>query len=334
MTEQASGQITEKPRTIINAQQAQADRTPRTMTSAVIAVLRFDGALVLTLPAILGCVFGWWMTGRFDWLAFLFVVGGVFSSALAYQALSAFYDYEQSKSLDARPASDLPASPFALQQNGLLPPTLLLNVGALLLLIGALCAFWLALLTGWPMLFFSGMSFLLLAGALIPPVRYAYRGWGLGETGLFLSFGLLPLLGGYYSQTQSLSWLPLVAGWPLALLSLLAPLNQNLATFRRDWRIGKRTLAVILGPAHALDLNAAVTMAAYAGILIVTVIARLPLWYLVGLGTSPLAMGVYSGIKRTDVSVDDGYRLRDAAIKAAVWTAVLIVAALLISRPG
>jgi 1,4-dihydroxy-2-naphthoate octaprenyltransferase len=213
-------------------------------------------------------------------------------------------------------------------------PVLLLNLGYLLLVLGGLCAFWLALLTGWPILFFSGSSFLLLIGAVLPPVRYASRGYGLGEAGLFLSFGLLPLLAGYYAMTQSLSWLPVAAGWPLALLTLAVIHNQNLADWRRDWLAGKRTLAVSLGGARALDVSSLLTVAAYVGILLMTIFLRLPLWYLAGLATLPLAMGAFADIQRSAVTPEDGDRLRSASAKATFWTGVLLVAALFISRTG
>jgi 1,4-dihydroxy-2-naphthoate octaprenyltransferase len=213
-------------------------------------------------------------------------------------------------------------------------PVFLLNLGYLLLVLGGLCAFWLALLTGWPILFFSGSSFLLLIGAVLPPVRYASRGFGMGELGLLLSFGLLPLLGGYYAMTQSLNWLPVAAGWPLALLALVVIHNQNLADWRRDWLVGKRTLAVSLGGARALDLSSLLTIVAYAGILLMTIFLRLPLWYLVGLATLPLALGAFADVQRSAVTPEDGDRLRAASAKAAIWTGVLLIAALFISHTG
>jgi hypothetical protein len=61
------------------------------------------------------------------------------------------------------------------------------------------------------------------------------------------------------------------------------------------------------------------------------VLARLPLWTLAGLATVPLAMGAFADIPRHDISAEDGRRLRDAAAKAAIWTAVLLCIALLVS---
>ncbi|PJF45878.1 MAG: hypothetical protein CUN48_16645, partial [Candidatus Thermofonsia Clade 3 bacterium] len=72
----------------------------------------------------------------------------------------------------------------------------------------------------------------------------------------------------------------------------------------------------------------------YASILAVTVLTPLPLWYLVGLATLPLAMGVFSEVSRNLTAPEEAVRLRSAALKAVFWTTVLCIAALFISRPG
>lgn len=149
-----------------------------------------------------------------------------------------------------------------------------------------------------------------------------------------LAFGVLPLLSSFYAQTQQLSWLPVWGGLPIALLALLVIMSQNLVTLRRDWLIGKRTLAVILGDARAVDLHAFVTMLAYTCILVVTVLTPLPLWCLAGLATLPLAMGAFAQLDRNRVTPEVASNLRSVATKAVFWTAVLVIAALFISRPG
>lgn len=307
---------------------------PRSLAGLLIRALRVDSAVALTAPAIYGAVFGWWQSGQFSWLTFTFLVIGVFMSALGYQALSTVYDFRLSQATGLPPTEDLPDTPFALLASGILPPALLISPGWLFLTIGAVSVLWLALLTGWPILFFGGLSFLLMVTSFLPPVRYADRGWGLGELGIGISFGVLPLFAGYYVQTQTLSLLPLAGGLPLLLLVLLVFVNGNLGAWHRDWLMGKRTLPVMLGPARTLDLSAALTLAAYVVILLATILWRLPLWNLAGMATLPLALGAFSDVRRSDVTAEDGYSLRDTVVKATIWTCILLCAALLISRAG
>ena len=316
------------------APQTQNVQVPRTMAGATLRSLRLDVALACVMPAIYGALFAWWQTGLFLLPQFAFALAGVLTTVLSWQALVAVYDHQCSLSVDARPADDLPDTPFRLMSNGMLPPAILMNLGLLLLTIGTLCSLWLTLLAGWPILFFSGLSCLLMAAAVLPPVQYAYRGWGVGELGLALSLGLLPLLGSYYAQTQTLDRLPVASGLPLMILVFLVIFNQNLGTWHRDWLIGKRTLVVLLGCARALDLSVLLTIVAYAAILLVTVLARLPLWQLVGLVTLPLVMGAFADIRRADVTAENGYRLRNATAKATIWTGVLLSGALFISQAG
>lgn len=335
MTNPTNGQATESSPSLLRRLQQMRERGwGESLLGAVLLALRPDLALALTLPTLVGaCIGGWW-GGAFDWTRFLFGVGGVLMAAIAFQVLSAYQDFEQSLRVDARPASDTPESTFTLQQQGILPPAMLLNLGALLYTASVLCGLWLALLAGWPILFFGGLALLLQLGALLAPVRFAYRGYGLGEIGVLLAFGVLPLFGSFYAQTQQLSWLPVWGGLPIALLALLVIMNQNLVTLRRDWLIGKRTLAVILGDARTVDLHAFVTMLAYTCILVVTVLTPMPLWCLAGLATLPLAMGAFAQIDRNRVTPDDAIHLRSVATRAVFWTAVLVIAALFVSRPG
>jgi 1,4-dihydroxy-2-naphthoate octaprenyltransferase len=335
MTNQANGQATDSSPSLLQRLQRTRDRRlGDSLLGAVLLALRPDLALALTLPALVGSVIGGWWVGAFDWVRFIFGVGGVLIAAIALQVLMAYQDFEQSLHVDARPATDAPESTFTLQQHGVLPPAMLLNLGALLYTASVLCGLWLALLAGWPILFFGGLAVLLQLAAVIPPVRFAYRGYGLGEAGVFVAFGVLSLLSAFYAQTQQLSWLPVLGGLPIALLALLVVMSQNLVTLRRDWLIGKRTLAVIFGEARTIDLHAFVTMLAYTSVLVVTVITPLPLWYLAGLATLPLAMGAFAQIDRNHVTPEDAARLRSVATKAVFWTAVLAIAALLVSRPG
>jgi 1,4-dihydroxy-2-naphthoate octaprenyltransferase len=300
----------------------------------LLCALHLELTVALVLPTVVAAALGSWQVGRIDWLLLGFAVATTLFSALAFQLLTAYQDFQQSLSADARPAADTPGSMFDLQKSGVVPPVWLLNTGAFLYTLSVLCGLWLALFAGWPILFFGTLALLFQFSAVISPARLAYRGAGLGEACTFLAFGLLPLVSTFFAQTQVLSWLPVLGGLPISLLLLLVVLSQQLSTLRRDWLIGKRTLAVLLGPPRSIDFNVLVTMLAYASVLAVTTLARLPLWYLGGLATLPLAMGVFSEIDRNLSSPWDAEQLCSAAFKALFWTTLLSLAALAISRPG
>ena len=83
-----------------------------------------------------------------------------------------------------------------------------------------------------------------------------------------------------------------------------------------------------------VDVAAGLPSGAYTAILFVPVRARLPLWSLAGLATLPLALGAYADLHREEVKPEEGYRLRDTAAKATIWTGILLCLALWISRAG
>jgi 1,4-dihydroxy-2-naphthoate octaprenyltransferase len=313
--------------------QAQPVEMPQSLLQRVAVAWRPDLALALTTPAIYGAVLGWWQTGQFSWLLFAFLVTGVFSTAIAHQVLSTVYDYRRSLEPGVAPTEDLPTTPFAWLAGGALPPGLMLSAGWLFLTLGAVSALWLTLLAGWPLLFFSCLSVLLVLGSFLPPIRYAMRGWGLGEAGVAVGFGVLPFLAGYYLLAgSSLVMLPLASALPLIVLIFLVNFTNNLGAWRRDWRMGKRTLAVQLGAPRAFDLAGGLTWGAYLALLFVTILSRLPLWSLIGMATLPLALGAYADMRRSDLRPEDGYHLRDTVAKATIWTCILLCIALWISR--
>ncbi|MFF0869588.1 1,4-dihydroxy-2-naphthoate polyprenyltransferase [Nonomuraea sp. NPDC003560] len=74
---------------------------------------------------------------------------------------------------------------------------------------------------------------------------YGYR--GLGELAVFVFFGVVPVMGTAYVQTEQLSWTAFLASVPVGLLSCSMLVVNNLRDVQTDGTSGKRTLAVVLG---------------------------------------------------------------------------------------
>src|SRR5437667_101367 len=80
-----------------------------------------------------------------------------------------------------------------------------------------------------------------------PPVKLDYRGLGMGELAIFLSFGPIPCLGTYYVLTGGLSLIPLILSIPTGLLTTSVLLSHDKIFFDAYSEAGKRSLAVVLG---------------------------------------------------------------------------------------
>ena len=101
-------------------------------------------------------------------------------------------------------------------------------------------------------LIFIGLGALAMIGAVTYTLgKHSYGYMGLGDLGVFLFFGLLSTLGGYYLQTQTLTTEAIWSGIAIA-LPCVGVLNlNNLRDMTNDRKHGKRTFASLLGPTGA-----------------------------------------------------------------------------------
>lgn len=306
---------------------------PRTLWETLFRTTRIASAFAFVMPTVCGAVLAWWEWGQFDLSAFLFTLIGALTVMFGLNALGEYRDYKFAVACgDVKMNGIAPATGYGLMANEQIQPPVVLNLGHILVLISFICCLWLVLLAGWPVLFFCGLSFLLMYTYANPPVHYAHRGWGLGELGVFVGYGLLQLWNGYFIQSKTISWLPLWVSIPFALLSLLVHFNYNIIHHRRDWLMRKRTLVVSLGVLRALDVSAILVVLAYVAILATVSLAHLPLLALITLGALPVALGAFGRMDREQPSLEECFWLYSATVQAALWTGVLFCAALLVDK--
>ena len=95
---------------------------------------------------------------------------------------------------------------------------------------------------------FLGLGLLAIIGAVTYTLgRHSYGYKGLGDLGVFLFFGLLSTMGGYYLQTQTLSPEIFLLGAAIG-MPCVGVLNlNNIRDMRHDLEHGKRTFASLLG---------------------------------------------------------------------------------------
>jgi 1,4-dihydroxy-2-naphthoate octaprenyltransferase len=307
-------------------------RAPRSVVAAVARVIRAEASLALLMPAMAAALLAWWQTGTLNWPALALTLGGLLVTTWGLAAWAEYADYVVSQRPGFRSAPDFGASAYTLMERGVLAPATVRDTGLIQLAIGALCTLWLTVLAGWPPLFFNGLSFLLATVVIWAPVRYGFRGWGLGELGLLLALGVLPALTSYYVQAQTIGWLPVWAGGAFGLLSVLLFLNHNAVRHRRDWLIHKRTLTVNLGLARALDLSALLTVAAHVAILLMVIVMDVPLLALMALGALPVALGAFGRVDRSHPTPEQCRRVYLTGLHATMLTGLLFGVALILVR--
>lgn len=307
-------------------------RPPRSALHALVMLTRAEATPALLMPVVVGSVLGWWQTGTWNVWGLVLSLLGMVTTIWGLVALWDYHDYRLSLRSVARTPDNLPPTGFALMVMRVFRPNTVLDVGRILLAIAMLCSLWLAVLAGWPVLFFSALSFLLVWGLILLPARYGHRGWGFSDVAVGVGLGLLPSLIGYYVQAQVISWLPVWSGAAYGLWAMLLYVNFNAAHYRRDWLLHKRTLAVSLGPVRMLDVSALLTIAANIVLLLMVTLTELPLLGLLGLAALPMGLGIFARVDRENLTQEASWLVYRTGAHAAIVSALLFCGALIIDR--
>ncbi|GAA1656710.1 1,4-dihydroxy-2-naphthoate polyprenyltransferase [Nonomuraea maheshkhaliensis] len=161
-------------------------------------------------------------------------------------------------------------------------------------LTAALGSFALAAVLGLVLVVVTRAWWVLLVGAAAIAAAWFYTGGkhpygyrGLGEVAVFVFFGIVPVMGTAYVQTEHLSWAALIASIPVGLLSCSMLVVNNLRDVGTDGQAGKRTLAVLLGAERTRTLYVACQVVPF-----VVALAMIPItpWAALVLLAAPLAV--------------------------------------------
>ena len=213
------------------------------MIRAMLMATRPKTLPAAVVPVWLGCVLAWKSTGAWSPMLAACTLG----SALAIQIASNFFN----DAIDARKGADTTAriGPQRVTASGLLPPALVMAMGALALLLAAALAWPLIDARGWPILAIGLPSLYFSFGYTGGPFPLAYR--GLGEGFVMLFFGWIAVAGTVFVQTGEWMANSVLLGTQVGALSTALIAINNLRDAAEDATTGKRTLAVRFGVAWA-----------------------------------------------------------------------------------
>jgi 1,4-dihydroxy-2-naphthoate octaprenyltransferase len=175
--------------------------------------------------------------------------------------------------------------PMRLVGSGAAAPRQVLVAAGLAFAVAAVAGLALAALSSWWLVAVGAACIAAAWTYTGGPLPYGYR--ALGEVFVFVFFGLVAVVGTTYAQTRGIEGLAVAAAVPVGLLSVALLMVNNLRDIAGDARVGKRTLAVLLGERA--------TRLAYVGLLVVAlaVVAAIGVarpWALLGLLAAPLAV--------------------------------------------
>ncbi len=214
--------------------------TSRTFLKAIISGARPKTLAAGVVPVWAGGVLAWKLSGAFDaWLWTCTLLG-----ALCVQIATNFFN----DAVDGKKGADgeQRTGPRRLTGTGEMSFAQVMGLGGVFLLGAVFFGAFLVMARGWPMLAIGLPSLFLAYGYTGGPFPLAYR--GLGEIFVILFFGFVAVMGTVFVQTGEWPREAILLGGQIGLLSAVLISVNNFRDREGDALVGKRTLAVRLGP--------------------------------------------------------------------------------------
>jgi 1,4-dihydroxy-2-naphthoate octaprenyltransferase len=284
---------------------------------------------VMLAPVAVGGALAWSHTGFFSWGWFAVTLAGAAAMHLGSNVVNDYFDESSGADEAARRDPASLATGTGLIASGVMSRETTARLAAGLFAVALGCGIVLAVARGPLVLVLGTVGFLLAILYVAPPVKYGYVGRGLGEIGIFMAFGYLPLVGSYYVQaldiTPDAAWASVTPG----LLTTLVLFHHHFLHWQADARAGKMTPVAVLGPDRSLTVSSVAIVVAY-GVLIGQCIAGLwpPGAIVAVVGIVPLVAAVRRA--RRDAILPNYLQLLGATLGSSVLTQLALIVALVV----
>nr|HET6902691.1 1,4-dihydroxy-2-naphthoate octaprenyltransferase [Ktedonobacteraceae bacterium] len=286
------------------------------------------------MPVLLGSVLAWTHSlstktpyGQFHLLHFVATLVAVVALQIGANLVNDYYDYI--KGVD----TSNPLGPGALIQQGLIKPINVLNLGLVLLALGAVVGAVVAITGGFYAFLFGILG--LLCAYFFSATSRSLSSLMLGELVSLCIYGPLLTLGAYLVQTggiinRALLLNVLLYSLPLGLLAAAVVHVNTMRDVESDAQANKRTLASILGLRLNRVLYILLLLGAYAISAGLGIPHGAPHLILITFWTLPLVVVAFTGVLRADMSPSLHLVMRET-LKIQRYYALLLVIALLIT---
>lgn len=184
------------------------------------------------------------------------------------------------------------------------------NVGMLILIlgiIGALCGY-----------FYTGK-----------PLMLKYR--GLGAPLVFIIFGPLMTLGGYYLQMHEFTLQSFVISIPTALLTTAILHANDIRDIRHDKRAGIKTLSISIGYKNAQKVYSTLIILSYVSLIMMIIFRYIPYLSLICLLTVPAAIKNINKLRTAEASSNHIAELDKESGKLQGQFGILLILSVLLS---
>lgn len=248
------------------------------------------------MPAILGGVVAWAITGEFYLWYFFVTVLGVTINHISLNMTDDYFDYkhsvDQAKEREKNPYS---GGSGTLTTN-LIQPKAMYRVLMVGYFITILLGLYLTAMRGWWVFIIGAFGMGCAYFYTAPPIRYGYHGFG--ELSQLINFSLTIGLGAYFVQAQHFSVEAAFALLPLGFMMFSMITINEIPDEAEDRAGGKRNLVVIFGKNAGVWLYGISMIAAYLIIILTPIFRLTTFWIYISLITLPWFVKAFSILQR------------------------------------
>jgi 1,4-dihydroxy-2-naphthoate octaprenyltransferase len=242
-------------------------------------------------PVCLGAAIAWARTGTFNLWYFLLTLIGAICLNAGTNMTNDYFDHKWGSD----EVNTEFVNPFTggsrLIQMGIVKPSVFLWQGIGFFAVGSLIGLVLAFTRG-PWVLWLGLIGV-FSGYFYTAPPFRLVGVGLGELLIGLCFGPLMVLGSYYTQTQAITWEPVIASLPVGILIALVVWINQFQDMKADASVGKNHWVVRLGRKRSVIVYGVSLALVYLSVIVGVVFGVVTPFALIGLLTLPIALKAY-----------------------------------------
>jgi 1,4-dihydroxy-2-naphthoate octaprenyltransferase len=180
---------------------------------------------------------------------------------------------------------------------------------------------------GWPVIFIGMASLLAALGYSGGPFPLASH--GLGDLFVFIFFGWVAVCGTYYVQALQLTWIVFFMASAVGLPITAILVINNLRDLHTDQKVGKNTLAVILGENRSKIEYAFLLALAYGLLLIIWLIGQASFWILLPLLSLPWAFSLIRTVLKSNIDPGLNIMLAKTAGLSLIYSVLLSIGSMM-----
>ncbi len=264
-------------------------------------------------PVLVGSALGYATAGTFSPLLFILALLAIMALHAGANMANDYFDHTSRNDwLNQNPTPFSGGSRYI--QQGILSPKAILLTALAFLAAGSAIGVAIVLLTR--SLFILILGLIGLLGGYFytaPPIRLGYR--SIGEFAIALLFGLLPVYGSYYLQTEQIDTIVLVPACLIGILIFLVILINDFPDAAADAAVNKNTLVVRFGVSAGVQVYRVILITSYiiaaASIFIFRWMFFAGLLYLL---TLPIAVLAIKFANKEDLATPGLYRANKVTI--------------------